>query len=307
MPVAALLGGMLLWGSSFIAMKVAVMAFHPMLVILARMTIASLLFSLAWRGLRHVHYHKGDWRLFLFMGLCEPGLYFIFEGYALRYTSASQAGMVAAILPVLVAVLAWFSLRERLTPQAKAGLLLSVAGVVWLSTAGQATEHAPNPVLGNTLEFLAMTSAAGYMVTLKHLTSRYPSFFLTAVQAFVGVLFFSPSLLLPGAELPDPMPFWGLVAVLYLGSFVTVGAYGLYNFGMSRLPATQASAYTNLIPVISLILGQAMLGETFTRPQYLASVLVLVGVFLTQKGMPRSRPSPSGREERRSLFPGLRA
>ena len=48
----------------------------------------------------------------LFMALCEPCFYFVFEGQALRFTSAAQAGMVAAILPVLVAVLAWFFLGD---------------------------------------------------------------------------------------------------------------------------------------------------------------------------------------------------
>ena len=85
----------------------------------------------------------------LFMALCEPCLYFILEGQALTLTTASQAGMVAATLPVLVALCSVFFLGERLEGKVWAGLFLALAGVVWVSLCASATETAPRPVLGN--------------------------------------------------------------------------------------------------------------------------------------------------------------
>ena len=73
------------------------------------------------------------------------------------------------------------------------------------------------------------------------------------------------------------------LAVVYLGSFVTLGAYLCYNYGVSKIPASQASAFVNLIPVFTVILGFAILGERFSVWQYAASVLVLAGVFLSQR------------------------
>ncbi len=64
--------------------------------------------------------------------------------------------------------------------------------------------------------------------------------------------------------------------------FVTLGAYGLYNFGVSRIPASQASAFVNLIPVFTVILGWIILNERFAPVQYLASALVFSGIFLSQ-------------------------
>ena len=57
------------------------------------------------------------------------------------------------------------------------------------------------------------------------------------------------------------------LALIYLGTLVTVIAYGLYNFGVSRIPVSQASAYINLIPVFAVILGFTILGERFTNQQ----------------------------------------
>jgi drug/metabolite transporter (DMT)-like permease len=74
-----------------------------------------------------------------------------------------------------------------------------------------------------------------------------------------------------------------VLAVLYLGVAVSVGAYGLYNLGVSRLPAWQASAYTNLIPVFALVLGWAFLDEAVTVSHVVGIAAVCLGVGLTQR------------------------
>ena len=93
-----------------------------------------------------------------------------------------------------------------------------------------------------------------------------------------------PVLFFPSTTLPADPPLVDTLAVLYLGTFVTVGAYGLYNAGVSKIPASQATAYINLIPLFTLILGWLVLGETFSTLQYGASLLVLFGVVLSQVG-----------------------
>lgn len=290
-PTLALVGAMLLWGSSFVAMKVAVGTFHPMLVVFGRMAIAAVAFG-AFVGRFRGGYRKGDWKWIVLMAFCEPCLYFVCEAYALRYTSASQAGMITAMLPLMVAVGARVFLGERTSGRTYAGFALSIAGVAWLTAVADATENAPDPFLGNLLEFLAMCCATGYMVVLKKLTERYNSWFLTFMQALVGAVFFLPALALPAVSLPESIPLVPALCVLYLGLCITIGAYGLYNFGMSRLPAGQATAFVNLIPVISLVLGCVILGDTFTGQQYLASILVFAGVFLSQ-GRRNNAPQPA--------------
>ena len=112
-------------------------------------------------------------------------------------TTASQAGMITAMLPLMVAVGARVVLGEILTVRTMAGFGVAIVGACWLSMAGQPSMDAPNPMLGNFLEFMAMVCATGYIISLKHLTARYSPFFLTAVQAFLGAVFFFPFLFLP--------------------------------------------------------------------------------------------------------------
>ena len=116
-----------------------------------------------------------------------------------------------------------------------------------------------------------------------------PPLLLTAAMTFAGTLFFSALSLLPfsaepvrlAVTVPDWMP---AAAILYLGIAATFGGYGLYNYGIARLSAGRAAAYTNLIPVITLFMGVFCLNEHMTPAQYLASVLVVAGVMLSQSG-----------------------
>lgn len=80
------------------------------------------------------------------------------------------------------------------------------------------------------------------------------------------------------------------LALIYLGTLVTFIAYGLYNFGVSRIPVSQASAYINLIPVFAVILGFTILGERFTNQQYLATLVVFTGVVVSQWGSRSTAP-----------------
>ena len=285
--ILSLTAAMFLWGSSFVALKLAFQQYDPMFVIFARMALASVCFLPFLFKYRPVLPRRRDLKYFLFMALCEPCLYFLFEAAALQNTTASQAGMITAMLPLLVAVAARFFLKEHITGKTMAGFVLAITGAVWLSISGESSEGAPNPPLGNFLEFLAMVAATGYIITLKRLTRDYSPFFLTAVQAFIGALFFLPFLSLPSTTLPAQFHPVSAGAVLYLGTAVTMGAYGLYNFGVSRLPASQASAFVNLIPVFTVFLGWLILGETFTAPQYIASIAIFAGIFLSQSGSGR--------------------
>lgn len=275
---------MLLWASSFVALKIAFRAYDPMVVIFGRMAVASICFLLLYRWfMNSVDFRWGDLKYILFMAFCEPCLYFIFEAQAIEHTTASQAGMITAMLPILVALAAGWLLKESVGLCTWLGSLMTLAGVCWLTLESVPSTDAPNPALGNFYEFLAMVCATGYTITLKRLTRRYPPFFLTAMQAFAGSVFYLPLLFLPSTRLTLYFEPASGMAIIYLGAVITLGAYGLYNFGLKHISASQASAYVNLIPVFSVLMGWMLLDESFTGAQCLAASLVMVGVYISQR------------------------
>lgn len=280
LPPLLLLIATMLWGSSFIALKIAFVDYSPMWVIFLRMAVASVCFLAMFKALNKFQYRPGDWKLLLLMSLAEPCLYFIFEAMALQHTSAAQAGMVTAILPPLAAALAFIFLKERVSGVAMLGFLIAFVGLVWLSLAAEKNAHASNPILGNALELAAMVCSAVYCVCLKKLSERYSPVSLTALQAFSGAVFFLPLALIQDAPVFTLGP--SLAAILFLGIFVTLGAYLLYNIAIARMALSKATIFSNLIPVYTIIFAYWLLDESLTSNQLAACGLILSGVALGQ-------------------------
>ena len=284
LAVLGLLLAMVLWGSSFVALKIAFRSYDPMVVIFGRMAVASIYFLLLGRWIVNpMRLSWDDLKYMLLMALCEPCLYFIFEAQAIEHTSASQAGMITAMFPILVAMAAGWLLKESVGRNTWLGSFMAVSGVCWLTLESVPSVTAPHPVLGNLFELLAMICATGYTITLKRLACRYSPFFLTAMQAFVGSVFYLPLIFLPSTRLPHSFEIDSSMAIIYLGAAVTLGAYGLFNFGVKHIPASQASIYVNLVPVFSVIMGYMILDESLSGAQYPAALLVMAGVYVAQR------------------------
>ncbi|MCD8547809.1 MAG: DMT family transporter [Aeromonadaceae bacterium] len=291
LPLASLTLAMSLWASAFIALKHILAIWGPGQVIFGRMLVASCCFLLMYKGLGKFRYQAGDWRWLLLMTLAEPCFYFLLEANALRFTTAGQAGMITSTLPLLVGLVAYFMLGERVAARQWLGFLLAMVGVTVLSLSGTQSDNASNPLLGNLLEFGAMLCAAVYSVVLKKMSSRYSPLTLTSLQAFTGTLFFLPLAL--SEPWPQQVGAMELGIIFYLGTCITLGAYLLFNWAITKMPVTIANAYINLIPVFTLLFAYLLLGETLNSTQLMASSLVLVGVVLSQLPLRRRGAVPA--------------
>ena len=137
------------------------------------------------------------------------------------------------------------------------------------------------------LELGAVFCGVFYTLSCRHITTEISSWVFTAGMALGGALFYIPLALLPinvthvvlDITIPNWLPF---ASIIYLGVMVSIVGYGLYNFGVAKLSATEAGAYVNLIPVITLIIGVYFLEEKLTITQYIASILILIGMLLSQ-------------------------
>lgn len=280
--VILLLIAMLTWASSFIALKSAIGPIGPMSVVFGRMVVSSLCFVFFIKGFLKLEFTKKDIKYILLMTAFEPCLYFIFEAKALQLTTASQAGMITSMMPLMTAIGAGIVLKEVITKKLLIGSFIAVMGAVWLSLSAQSSETASNPLLGNTLEFFAMVCGTGYAIAIRHLTKRFSALFLTAVQGFVGTLFFFPLALWEYNTLSMNITTEALLWVVYLGVVVTIGGYGMFNFALSRIEASRASVFINLIPVFTVILAYFFLGEVLKFNEIIASLVILTGVAISQ-------------------------
>ena len=113
LPHAALLTAMAFWGSTFVVLRIALTALTPLQTMAGRMLVACIVFLPLWPRLWRELKEHGNLGTLTLMALCDPCLFFLFEPHALRLTTASQAGMITSLLPLLVAAVAFVALREH--------------------------------------------------------------------------------------------------------------------------------------------------------------------------------------------------
>ncbi|MBE0492118.1 MAG: DMT family transporter [Sulfurospirillum sp.] len=280
--VFALCTAMLVWASSFIALKSAIGPLGPMSVIFGRMVIASICFLYFIKQFSKLSFEKKDVKYIALMVFFEPCLYFIFEAKALQYTTAAQAGMITSMMPLITAIIAGIVLKELITKKMLLGYFVALVGAILLSLNATSDANASNPLLGNTLEFLAMVCGSGYAISIRYLSAKFSALFLTAIQSFVGVFFFMPFAIWEYFNVPMQITTDALLWVLYLGIVVTLCGYGMFNFALSRIEASKALAYVNLTPVFTVILAFFILGERLKFIEIIASGIILTGVFISQ-------------------------
>lgn len=290
-PLLYLAGAVVLWGTSFAVTKSAYAALPPMYVVWLRMLLALVAFLPLLRLVKRPAYQAGDWKYLGLAMLFIPCLYFALEGFAITFTTSSQAGVVAAVMPLIVAVAAWAVLRERPTRRTVTAVLVSVAGVAVLSLSGSSQAAAPNPVLGNLLELGAMVAAAGSTLTVKRLSARYDPLLVTGLQMAAGSVFFAPLALASGPVdwAAVTIPAWAAIA--YLGIGCGLAAFGLYNSALRLLPASRAALAINVVPAVALSTGWLALGETMSVLQIGACVLIVGSVIYSETASGQPRPA----------------
>ncbi len=273
---------MFIWASSFIALKSAMQDLGEYTVIFIRMVTASLCFLYFIKDFLKYDFTKNDIKYIFLLALFEPCFYFIFEAKALLYTSASQAGMITSLMPIITAIAAGFFLKEIITRKLIFGSLVAMFGAVWLSVQATTSYSAPNPMLGNFLEFCAMICAAGYTIVARYLSNKYSALFITAIQVFIGAVFFFPFFIYEISTSNMQFTIEALSWSVYLGIVVTLGGYGLYNFALTKIEASKAAVFIYLIPIFTVFLAYILLGEKLSSKELIASSLILIGVFISQ-------------------------
>lgn len=283
--IFALVFAMFIWASSFIALKTAINDLEPYTVIFLRMFTASLCFVYFIKSFTKYTFSKTDIKYIILLAFFEPCLYFIFEAKAISLTTASQVGMITSLMPIITAMAAGYFLKEIISKQLIIGSLIALCGAVWLSLQAVSSISAPNPMLGNFFELLAMVCGAGYTIVARYLSDKYSALFITAIQVFIGTIFFFPFFIYEFSTSDLNFTTNAVLCVLYLGVVVTLGGYGLYNYALTKIEASKAAVFVYLIPVFTLILAYLILNEKLSNIELIASFTILIGVFISEASL----------------------
>ncbi len=285
----ALCAAVLFWGLSFPATKLALEGLSPFVLLLIRFAVAAaLLWPVVLRGVRP-RLPLGLHLRVLGVSVLFPGCYFACETLGLTLTTATNAALIDATIPLVVLGLSALLLRERQNPARVGAVLASLTGAGLVVGGGASPANA-----GDALMLGAVVSAALYMLAGASLTRRVPPLTFTALQMLYGTLFFLP-LGAPRLEELALAPAPSLLAALALALFATVGGFAAYNHALSRLSASTAAVFINAVPVVAGIGAHLTLGERLGPFQLLGALLVLAGAHLaaTRREAPQAKRQPA--------------
>ena len=275
---------MLFWGLSFVWIKHLLNNNFPVFtIVFIRLVLASAVFvTLLSIGKKLQRVERADYKDFILLAFFEPFLYFIGEDFGLKYVDASYAAVIIALIPIVISVTMYFAERAPIRWEFVVGTLISVAGVLMLTTSpdGQATFS----LKGTLLLGLAVLAAAGYSVQLTRLLKKYTPATVTTWQNFIAIPFYLPFILIFDVK-QWPSLTWDFDAVLSLvclALLCSAGAYMLYSYSVKKLTVSKTSVFTNLIPIVTLLAAASIGQETFTQMKFWGILVIVAGVTFSQ-------------------------
>jgi drug/metabolite transporter (DMT)-like permease len=272
-----------IWGINFSVIKFATESFSPVALTGLRVGLAALfLIGVAFTGER-IRLARRDLVLLLLFGMLGNGLYQLFFVHGVARTRAGNAALIVGAAPAFIALFARLRGLERVRRLTLAGIGLSVAGVglVIVGSANSATGEAT--LLGSLLVFGGVLCWTVYTILLQPYTKRIDVVQLSAVTMVGGAV---PLLVASAPSLVATD--WAAVSLggwlaLFYASVVSMGiAYLFWYRGLRVLGATRTAVYTNLQPIIALLVAWAFLNETPTAFQAVGAATIVAGVFLTR-------------------------
>jgi drug/metabolite transporter (DMT)-like permease len=289
----------LIWGSNFTAIKYSLEDLLPLSFNAMRFTIASLAMVLAAAMSRDsFKIASGDgWRLFG-LGLLSNTFYQSLFITGMAYTRAGNAALILATTPLFTAILGRIRKHEYFTKRGVAGLLLAFAGIVLIITNGRGEVSIGDTVLGDSLLLASTVCWSLYTVGSRDLVHKYGSLKTTTVMMTSGtpllLLVCAPSLLRQDWSRVRPIAWAG---VIYSGLFAIALAYIIWNHGVRRIGSTRTAIYSNITPIVALLVAWLALGESPTLGQIAGATVIFAGVYLVRRGMIAAAPEDSIEEE----------
>jgi drug/metabolite transporter (DMT)-like permease len=277
----------LIWGASFMFIRVADREFNPWALVFFRVLLGAAVLvpvALSSLGRRGLGQARAAWLPIVVIGLINTAIPFTLFSWAETRIDSSEAAILQAAMPVFAVLLAIRFLHERVSGARWFGVLLGFAGVAML---------VGSPGQGGTLAALAVVLAAfcyavSTIVTSLFLRDTEP-LVTAAGTTVVATLAVAPFGL---THLPGSVPGWKECAsVITLGVVGTGLAYMLLYALIRSAGASRTSLVTYLIPGIAVVYGAVLLGEPL-RPIELAGLaVILAGVALAGRGRAPSRAS----------------
>jgi drug/metabolite transporter (DMT)-like permease len=281
----------IIWGSNFSVVKYALRDFPEISFNALRLIIASAIFLIAIAtvraraaaGLRPPDppLTRREWGTVLFLGVVGTGFYQLLFLAGVARTSVANSSLIFGCTPVAVAIMSSVAGHDRLTAARWAGAALSFTGIYTL--VGLRAELSTATFAGDALIFGAMLCWSIYSVVAQPLLKRHSPLVVTGWAMTTGTIVY-----LAFAIVPMLRTNWAAISTI---SWVLMSASALLALAFSyivwytavqKIGSARTAIYSNLTPIVAMIVAAIWLGEQITRTQMIGAGLILSGIALTR-------------------------
>ncbi len=282
----ALIIANIIWGAAAPIFKLSLQNIPPFTLAFLRFFIGALVLTACLRSrIFPPEFTPHDTVLFFINALSAITFNIALFFLGLTLTLSINAPVIASSAPILTLLFALVILKEPFVLKKFAGMIFGTMGILIIVIEPLLEKGVDGSLLGNILLLGATISAVVGTITGKRLFERYDPLMLTFWTFVVGAVSFLP---LAGWEyLKNPALYtlldWRGYTGIVFGSLLSSAlAYVLYNWGLSKISATDTAIFTYIDPVIGSILAVYLLHEPVTQFFILGSILIFIGIFLAE-------------------------
>lgn len=273
----------LVWGSTFMWVKLGIREIGPFTLVMYRALFASLALLIV---IRYKKMKPFPWKfvgIFMVMGLINAALPFAFVAWSEKFISSGMASILNSTVPFFTLLIAPFFIpKERITLLKMMGMLLGLGGIILLMS-NKVTESFLNFGIGQVLMLLAAISyACAAVYARKKAPELEPEWqsFLQMGSAFI-ILLPAAILMDGGIALPRlPLTWLSIIWMGVMGSCVSLMIF----FDLLRtVGPTKTTLTSYLFPVTGVILGILFLEEQVNLQMIYSGVIILIGVMMVNQ------------------------
>lgn len=287
-PHILLILATILWGGNFVIGRAVAEDISPFSLAFFRWVIAFIVFlPIAWKSFQN------DWpkikhhfRIVIIMSLTGVATFNTLVYIALHHTSAINASLMNSTTPIVIFLLSFIFIDEKLTRKQWMGALISFIGVVFIISRGSIeliTSFSFN--IGDLIMVVAVLSWGTYSLLVKQFSDRLPGNSTFLISIMLGIIMLFPFFLYETIATPNQITwsFKTIGSILYIGILASIVAFLSWNNGVVRLGASRAGIFLNFIPLFATVFAILFIGETIQLSQIFGAVFVISGVYLTSK------------------------
>ena len=225
---------------------------------------------------------RENWKILALLALLSVPLFQTMVYQGLRATTTINAVLMNSSAPVFTIAGSWILDREHATPRQILGMLISLAGIVIIMTAGEPARLVHLELhSGDAWIIAAIPLWALYSVLLKRRPAGLGGVAFLFVISVMGVAMLAPLFIAQTVmTAPRPLTVEAALAIVYVGVAASVIAFICWNRGVATVGANAAGFTLHLLPAFGTILAIIFLGEQFRGFHAVGIATILAGVLL---------------------------